>query len=100
MATTKKPPAAAKVTTRDRRPYDIVVFGATGFTGELTAEYLAQHGDNGLRWALAGRNPAKLEAVRARLAKRFRCLRPGRAGRGRPSDTRGDHHRRAVSQIR
>ncbi|MBK6908320.1 MAG: saccharopine dehydrogenase NADP-binding domain-containing protein [Rhodocyclaceae bacterium] len=71
MATTKKSPAAAKVTARDRSPYDIVVFGATGFTGELTAEYLAQHGDKGLRWALAGRNPAKLEAVRARLAKRF-----------------------------
>ena len=51
------------------RPYDIVVFGATGFTGGLTAEYLARHGGKDLRWALAGRNPAKLEEVRARLAE-------------------------------
>ncbi len=50
------------------RSYDVVVFGATGFTGALTAEYLAQHAPAGTRWALAGRNRAKLEAVRARLA--------------------------------
>jgi short subunit dehydrogenase-like uncharacterized protein len=49
------------------RPYDVVVFGATGFTGGLTAEYLAAHAD-GTRWALAGRNRAKLEQTRARLA--------------------------------
>ncbi len=47
--------------------FDIVVFGATGFTGALTAEYLADHAPEGLRWALAGRSPAKLEAVRDRL---------------------------------
>ncbi|TXH04562.1 MAG: saccharopine dehydrogenase [Nevskiaceae bacterium] len=51
-----------------KRKYDIVVFGATGFTGGLTAEYLAQHGGSKLRWALAGRNPDKLKLVRARLA--------------------------------
>ena len=50
------------------RPYDIVLFGATGFTGELTAEYLAAHAPEGMKWALAGRNVAKLEAVRARVA--------------------------------
>ncbi|MFI6516074.1 saccharopine dehydrogenase family protein [Spirillospora sp. NPDC050679] len=50
------------------RPYDIVLFGATGFTGGLTAEYLARHAGAGLRWALAGRNQAKLAAVRDRLA--------------------------------
>ncbi|WP_406042115.1 saccharopine dehydrogenase NADP-binding domain-containing protein [Micromonospora sp. NBC_00898] len=53
---------------RDDRPYDLVLFGATGFTGTLTAEYLARHAPTGLRWALAGRNPAKLAAVRDRLA--------------------------------
>ncbi|MFJ6199290.1 saccharopine dehydrogenase family protein [Micromonospora sp. NPDC092111] len=53
---------------RDDRPYDIVLFGATGFTGGLTAEYLARHAPAGLRWAIAGRNPAKLAAVRDRLA--------------------------------
>ncbi|MCZ7436100.1 saccharopine dehydrogenase NADP-binding domain-containing protein [Micromonospora sp. WMMC241] len=50
------------------RPYDLVLFGATGFTGGLTAEYLARHAPDRLRWALAGRNPAKLAAVRDRLA--------------------------------
>ena len=49
------------------RPYDIVVFGATGFTGALTAEYLAAHAPPETRWALAGRNMGKLEQVRARL---------------------------------
>jgi short subunit dehydrogenase-like uncharacterized protein len=50
------------------RPHDIVVFGATGFTGALTAEYLASHAPPGARWALAGRNQGKLEDVRRRLA--------------------------------
>jgi saccharopine dehydrogenase (NAD+, L-glutamate forming) len=49
------------------RPHDLVVFGATGFTGGLTAEYLARHAPAGTRWALAGRSPQKLEAVRGRL---------------------------------
>ncbi|MFI1194238.1 saccharopine dehydrogenase family protein [Micromonospora sp. NPDC020750] len=53
---------------REDRAYDVVLFGATGFTGGLTAEYLARHAPDGLRWALAGRNPAKLAAVRDRLA--------------------------------
>ncbi|RYU15590.1 saccharopine dehydrogenase family protein [Nocardioides iriomotensis] len=53
---------------RSDRPYDLVLFGATGFTGGLTAEYLAGHAPDGCRWALAGRNQAKLEAVRDRLA--------------------------------
>ncbi|MDO5627394.1 MAG: saccharopine dehydrogenase NADP-binding domain-containing protein [Mobilicoccus sp.] len=50
------------------RPYDLVLFGATGFTGGLTAEYLAAHAPTEVRLALAGRNRAKLEAVRDRLA--------------------------------
>lgn len=50
------------------REHDIVLVGATGFTGGLTAEYLLRHAPAGLRWALAGRNPEKVEAVRARLA--------------------------------
>jgi short subunit dehydrogenase-like uncharacterized protein len=49
------------------RSYDIVVFGATGFTGALTAEYLAAHAPAGTRWALAGRSMDKLQQVRARL---------------------------------
>jgi short subunit dehydrogenase-like uncharacterized protein len=50
------------------REYDVALFGATGFTGGLTADYLAANGPKGLRWALVGRNRAKLEAVTARLA--------------------------------
>ena len=53
------------------RDHDIVLFGATGFTGELTAQYLAEHAPDGLRWALAGRNPDKLAAVRDGLGERW-----------------------------
>ena len=49
------------------REFDVVLFGATGFTGGLTAEYLAEHAPDDCRWALAGRNQGKLEAVRDRL---------------------------------
>lgn len=52
---------------RDRsREFDIVLWGATGFTGRLVAEYFARNylgGDTGLRLALAGRNKEKLEDV-------------------------------------
>jgi len=50
------------------RQYDLALFGATGFTGGLTADYLAANAPAGLRWALVGRNRGKLEAVRSRLA--------------------------------
>src|SRR5215217_752084 len=58
------------------RERDIVLFGATGFTGGLTAEYLARHAPDGLRWALAGRRAGRLAAVRNRLA----AIDPGLAG--------------------
>lgn len=48
------------------REFDIVLIGATGFTGQLVAEQLAAMG--GLRWAIAGRNQSKLAAVLAGLA--------------------------------
>jgi short subunit dehydrogenase-like uncharacterized protein len=50
------------------RGHDIVLFGATGYTGALTAEYLATNAPRGLRWALAGRDRDRLEALRAELA--------------------------------
>jgi short subunit dehydrogenase-like uncharacterized protein len=53
------------------RRYDLALFGATGFTGGLTAEYLAANAPEGLTWALVGRNPAKLKAVRAGLAAKL-----------------------------
>jgi short subunit dehydrogenase-like uncharacterized protein len=50
------------------RQFDVVLFGATGFTGGLTARYLAANAPADTRWALAGRNRAKLEALREELA--------------------------------
>jgi short subunit dehydrogenase-like uncharacterized protein len=50
-----------------QRDYDIILFGATGYVGELTAEYLAQQAPEGARVALAGRSAAKLEALRQTL---------------------------------
>ncbi|MGI8523460.1 MAG: saccharopine dehydrogenase family protein [Nocardioides sp.] len=56
------------------RELDLVVFGATGFTGAPTAEYLAKHASDGLRWALAGRSLEKLEHVRERLGATYADL--------------------------
>jgi short subunit dehydrogenase-like uncharacterized protein len=55
---------------RESRRFDVIVWGATGFTGRLVAEYLARHYGVGetLSWALAGRSQGKLEAVRNGLA--------------------------------
>src|SRR4051794_38752353 len=46
--------------------FDIVVYGASGFTGQLVAEYLVSRyaGDSDLKWAMAGRSLDKLAAVR------------------------------------
>jgi len=50
------------------REFDIVVYGATGFVGKLTAEYLARAG-GGARIALAGRSTQRLRAVRDTLGE-------------------------------
>ncbi|MEM9174662.1 MAG: saccharopine dehydrogenase NADP-binding domain-containing protein [Myxococcota bacterium] len=57
--------------TESSREFEIVLWGATGFTGQLAAEYLLrQHGADGdLRWAIGGRNATKLERVRDALAR-------------------------------
>lgn len=48
--------------------FDIVVFGASGYTGRLVAEYLSQeYGDDELSWAMAGRSLEKLAAVRQEM---------------------------------
>ncbi|NED71517.1 saccharopine dehydrogenase, partial [Streptomyces sp. SID9944] len=52
---------------KTERPYDIVLFGATGFVGRLTAAYLAAHAPDGLRWAVAGRSERRLKELRAEL---------------------------------
>lgn len=49
------------------REFDVVLFGATGFVGELTAAHLAHHAPAQVRIALAGRSQSKLETVRAKL---------------------------------
>ena len=54
-------------TDKAARPFDIVVYGATGYTGRLVAEYLAHHyagRADAPRWAMAGRSAAKLAEVR------------------------------------
>src|SRR3954452_9896579 len=54
----------------DTRTHDLVVYGATGFVGRLTAAYLAEHAPDGARIALAGRSRERLEGVRNRLGGR------------------------------
>ncbi|WP_437932036.1 saccharopine dehydrogenase NADP-binding domain-containing protein [Sorangium sp. So ce291] len=58
------------------RTYDVIVFGATGFTGRLVAEYLATKGKDAaaqgaaerpIRWAIAGRNAGRLAEVKAAM---------------------------------
>ena len=53
----------------NEREFDVVIFGATGFTGKLVAEYFqAQYGsDDNVKWAVAGRNEAKLNGVKKEL---------------------------------
>lgn len=54
----------------EARRFDLVVFGATGFTGGLVADYLAQaSAREPLRWAIAGRDAGRLDAVRQRMAR-------------------------------
>ena len=53
------------MTAKADRPYDLVVYGATGYTGRLVAEYLAHHYQGkGPKWAMAGRSADKLAEVR------------------------------------
>jgi short subunit dehydrogenase-like uncharacterized protein len=60
--------------TEQARDYDLLVFGATGFTGGMVAEYLAKNAPATLRWAIAGRSQTKLDAVKTRLtALNERC---------------------------
>ncbi|MEW2049372.1 saccharopine dehydrogenase NADP-binding domain-containing protein [Streptomyces sp. NPDC005476] len=80
---------------RSDRPYDIVLFGATGFVGALTAEYLAAHAPAELRWAIAGRSQEKLERLRERLGVDVGVL---RADVGDPASLRAlAEHARVVA---
>ena len=57
------------MTAASERPYDLIVFGATSFVGEILVRHLVErHGeDDELRWAIAGRNAQKLAALAAGL---------------------------------
>ena len=50
-----------------KRKYDIIVWGATGFTGKLVTEYVGKNYPT-VRWAVAGRNESKLCAVLSELS--------------------------------
>jgi short subunit dehydrogenase-like uncharacterized protein len=52
--------------------FDVIVFGATSFVGQILCDYLfRRHGnDGGVRWAMAGRSPSKLASVRAALGEK------------------------------
>ena len=52
------------------RELDVVVYGATGFVGKLTAEYLAEHAPESVRIGLGGRSETKLRDVRSSLGPR------------------------------
>ncbi len=60
------------------RAYDLVLLGATGFTGGLTADYLATKAPADLPWAVAGRSVDRLAALTGRL----RALGPAGEGVG------------------
>lgn len=51
------------------KEFDLVVYGATGYTGRLVAEYLIQRygADSSLKWAMAGRSHGKLREVRTEI---------------------------------
>ncbi len=62
-------------TEKRRREFDLVLWGATGFTGQLVAHYLADHPEiSTVEWAIAGRNEDKLSALRDELGEQFAAL--------------------------
>ena len=50
---------------KQQREFDVIIWGATGFSGQLVAEYMAQTYGTGdeLRWALGGRSTDKLQSL-------------------------------------
>lgn len=61
--------------TDERREFDLVIWGASGFTGRLVARYLADHSEvSEIDWAIAGRNEEKLSALRDELGPDFKAL--------------------------
>lgn len=65
----------------ESRPYELILLGATGYTGKLVAEWITTHLPDDLKWAIAGRNANKLQRVVDDLTK----LSPHRKQPGGPS---------------
>lgn len=64
------------------KPFDVVVYGATGFTGALVAQYMATERESALgssaalKWAIAGRSKAKLEQLKTALKEKLPDVSP------------------------
>jgi short subunit dehydrogenase-like uncharacterized protein len=54
---------------QESRQYELILLGATGYTGKLVAEWVTTHLPDDLKWAIAGRNAKKLQAVVDELTK-------------------------------
>lgn len=54
---------------QEARQYELVLLGATGYTGKLTAEWISTNLPEDLKWAIAGRNAKKLQVVIDELTK-------------------------------
>lgn len=53
------------------RVFDVVIFGASGFTGQYVVEEFAKQNSQNLRWAVAGRNEGKMQAVLQQASERL-----------------------------
>lgn len=51
----------------EHRKYDLLLLGATGYTGQLVANYIAENVASDLKWAIAGRDGFKLSQLAANL---------------------------------
>lgn len=60
------------------RPYELIVFGATGFTGKYACEHIVSQLPTDLVWAVAGRSESKLQS----LVKELKSLNPDRIAPG------------------
>ena len=57
------------VVKKGTRELDLIVFGATGFTGQMAATYIAKRYGSTFKWAIAGRRMSALQALRSQLSK-------------------------------
>jgi short subunit dehydrogenase-like uncharacterized protein len=71
------------------RKYELVLYGATGYTGKYTAEFLQQNAPTDLKWAIAGRSAQKLETIGKELKELDKDrLQPGKSEAHAPKNMR------------